>query len=360
MIASAVTGEPRAVSTIYGSPSGSQNKLPGERKLRVREVRRETALALSLVFERPADLEFVAGQFLTLVFHIGGADVRRSYSISSSPHDRSKLVVTVKKIENGLVSSWIHEHVRAGTSLRVRGPSGNFVFEPGQSRELLLIGGGSGITPLMSILRVALDETIDTRVALLFANSSDAEIIFAGELEQLASRVGDRLTITHVVEAPGVVRSVRGRIDQRVLSEAIATIGANAQVHLCGPSAMMESVIADLNALGIDPSQVHVERFASVRSATTTQSTTPRRLDVMGANALISPGQTVLEGASDAGISLDFSCTMGGCGACKVRLAAGEVVHDEPNCLTQQERDAGMILACVARPLSDIAIERLS
>lgn len=360
MLASALAGEQRPVSTLYGTPSRAQVTIPGERKLRVVEVRRETPNAISIVLERPADLEMKAGQFLTLILTINGVELRRSYSISSSPNDRKHLVITVKKVDGGVASTWIHEHVIAGMTLRARGPSGAFVFEPGLANELVLIAGGSGITPVMSILRVALEDTTDTRVSLVFANTSEDSMIFAREITALSEKYAGRLRVTHVLETAGKTPCVNGRADREVVRTALAEVGENPKAYVCGPPAMMDAVVDDLIALGVSRTQILVERFASVRASSTPASAQPRRLDVMGASAVVPPGKTVLEAASDAGISLDFSCTMGGCGACKARLVAGEVTHDEPNCLTQQERDAGMILACVARPLSDIAIERLS
>ena len=362
MLASGVTGERRPVATLYGHSSrAAAHVLPGERHLRVLGVRRETERALSLILDRPADFAFRAGQFVTLILTIDGNDVRRSYSLSSDPADRSRLVITVKRIDGGLASSWLHQHAGAGMILRVRGPSGTFTFEPGVTRELVLVGGGSGVTPLMSILRVALEQTADTRVTLVLANTSEHEIIFRDEIARFAATYSSRLRVLHVLETKGAFEGTEGRVSRQILADALSGHALDtARVHVCGPGAMMDSVTADLAALHVPATSVHIERFVSLRPLVTPPGSAPRRLEVMGVKGLISPGKTVLEGAQEAGVNLDYSCTMGGCGACKVRLLSGEVVHDEPNCLTQQERDAGMILTCVARPLSDISLERLS
>ncbi len=336
--------------------------LPGERRLRVLEVRRETEAALSVVFERPAGLSFEAGQFLTLLLPVGaGVLLPRSYSICSTPAEGEPLVVTVKRVLGGAGSGYVHERLRPGQVVRARGPSGSFTYRAGGPGRLLLVGGGSGITPLLGIARAALAGSAGARVELLYANRSAGDIIFAGALATLA---GDgRLRVTHFLEAPGGPWPHRaGRIGASDLAEALARAGGANEpaVYLCGPGPMMRELGAALEALGVPAGRVRVEHFHSVRPAPGAAGGGPRRLAVAGRDVVVAPGQTLLEAAAAAGVALPFSCAMGGCGACAARLVRGEVVHDEPNCLSDAERAAGVVLACVARPRTDVALEPLS
>ncbi|HEU4538949.1 MAG TPA: ferredoxin--NADP reductase [Polyangiaceae bacterium] len=355
MLARGLRAEPRPVSRRYEAARAAPG-LPGERRLRVLEVRRETAEAVSVVFERPAGLSFEAGQFLTLLLPVGGGLLPRSYSLSSTPAEGEPLVVTVKWVRGGAGSGYVHERLRPGQVVRARGPSGSFTYRPGAGPErLLLVGGGSGITPLMGIARAALAGSAGARVELLYANRSAGDVIFA---EALAALAGDgRLRVTHFLETPGGDLPHRaGRVGAGDLAEALERAGGEAAIYLCGPGPMMREVGAAFEALGVPAGRVRVEHFHSVRPAAAAAGLGPRRLEVAGRQVAVAAGQTLLEAAAVAGVPLAFSCGMGGCGACAVRLERGEVVLDEPNCLSAAERAAGVILACVARPRTDVAV----
>jgi ferredoxin-NADP reductase len=358
MLVSTVVGPRRPVAQVHRS-SREHAALPGERRLRVLSVRQETADTLSIALERPAGLTYQAGQFLTLVLALDGGEVRRSYSLCSSPLDGGPLVITVKQVANGLVSRWLHRNVRPGSVLRVRGPSGNFVFDPSDAiRRLVLVGGGSGITPLMGILRTALVGAPELPVYLLFASRSGADIIFRGELEALAA-AHPQLTVRHVLEAGDVSGCGQGRVTAAELETALGGEAAGARVYLCGPEGMMSAVEGALGARGVGPDQLRIERFVTVRRPVSEGASGLYQLRVGKQRAEAPASRTLLESATAAHLDLDFSCTMGGCGACKARLVEGEVVMDEPNCLSEAERAAGMVLTCVSRPLSDVVIERL-
>ncbi len=353
-----VLGPRRPVAREYRGSGGEAVVLPGERRLKVLSVRQETADAVSLVLERPAGVEYEAGQFLTLVLPIDGRELRRSYSLSSSPGSGA-LVITVKRVAGGAASGWIHRNVRPGMTLRVRGPSGNFVYRPSEPpARLVLVGGGSGITPLMGILRTALEATPGVPVYLVYANRSAEDVIFREELGQLqAAHPG--LTVRHVLEQGGGLPCSVGRVGRAELAEALGEDRTGVRVYLCGPDGMMAAVQEELKALGLPDGQLLLERFATVRPREVGQEGRLYQLRVGSRRVEVASGKTLLEGATAAGIDLDFSCTMGGCGACKARLVEGEVVMDEPNCLSEAERASGLVLTCVARPLSDVTIERL-
>lgn len=361
MVARGVVGERRPVVRGSGASDSAGAGLPGERRLRVLGVRAETADAVSLELERPEGLGYEAGQFLTLVLSVGGQELRRSYSLSSTPLDEGPLVITVKRVEGGAGSSWIHAEARAGHTLRVRGPSGAFTYHakdaPGR---LVLVGGGSGITPLMGILRTALRSTPDVPVALLYANRSPADVIFRDELGRLELEY-PRLTVTHVLERPGdELAGHEGRVTREHLAAALGAEPGQARVYLCGPAPMMAEVEAMLGELGLPPERLRQERFSTTRAVA--EESGGRRLYRLrvGSREVEAPSdRTLLESANEGQIVLDFSCTMGGCGSCKARLVEGDVVLDEPNCLSPDERAEGLILTCSARPRSDVVIERL-
>ncbi|MDW8251383.1 MAG: ferredoxin--NADP reductase [Myxococcales bacterium] len=359
MVVGGVLGPRRPVAREYRSGEAGGVVLPGERRLKVLAVRQETADAVSLVLERPAGMEYEAGQFLTLVLPIDGRELRRSYSLSSTPLLEGPLVITVKKVVGGAASGWIHRNVRPGMTLRVRGPSGNFVYRPSERpAKLVLVGGGSGITPLMGILRTAVEATPEVPVVLVYANRSVEDVIFREELAQLEV-LYPQLTVRHVLEKEGGLPCSVGRVGRAELEAALGGTREGVRVYLCGPEGMMAAVQQELRALGLEDKQILLERFVTVRPREMGQEGRLYQLRVGSRQVEVPSGKTLLEGATAAGVTLDFSCTMGGCGACKARLVDGEVVMDEPNCLSEAERAEGLVLTCVARPLSDVTIEQL-
>lgn len=350
-----VVGPARPTARRYARSDHSA-PVPGELRLRVLSVAHEADDAVTLSLERPAGFSFEAGQFLTLVLPVGGRELRRSYSLCSDPEDGSSLRVTVKRVHGGLGSGYVHDHVRAGSVLRVRGPSGNFTLPSPLPRRVVLLGGGSGATPLLSLAKVAARGGAE--VVFVLASRTASAAFFKDELGALAAAGSVR--VLHVVEDDdGTLPGARkGRVDLAVLRDAVGD-PTGAKVFLCGPEPMMEAVSRDLAALGVADEDLLRERFVSVRETTVELPKHPVRLTLAGRTIEVAPGKTLLEAATLAGADVDFSCTMGGCGACKARLVAGEVVLDEPNCLRRDEREAGMILTCVARPKTDVTIERL-
>ncbi|NGY63695.1 2Fe-2S iron-sulfur cluster binding domain-containing protein [Lentzea sp. NEAU-D13] len=321
------------------------------REVRVVEVRRETASAVTVVLEdagRPFD--FRPGQFFTLVTDIDGRQVRRPYSASSAPGS-SRLEITVKHVEGGRFSTHVHRTLAVGDTLSVRGPSGSFHVETGH--DVALIAAGSGVTPMMSMIRSLLAESTD-RIALLYSNRSLEETIFAAELERLAEH--DRLSVTHVLT------SRDGRLDVSGVREWAGSLASpGTRFYLCGPEPFMDTARQALDELGVPDDHVHVERYTTGPVAAA-GSTTPQRMLVedggrpVGA-AVAEPGQTLLDAGLAAGLALPFSCTVGSCGECVVRLRAGKVSQQEPNCLTAREKADGRILTCTSAPLTEVTLD---
>ncbi|MFE3598131.1 2Fe-2S iron-sulfur cluster-binding protein [Streptomyces sp. NPDC059142] len=331
------------------------------REVRVAEVRVETPSAVTLVLEdaggKPGRFDFRPGQFFTLVADIDGRTVRRAYSASSAPGSR-QLEVTVKQVEGGRFSTHAHRELRAGDRLAVRGPSGSFHAGPRPPEEIVLVAAGSGVTPMMSMIRARLAVRGGRdRIALLYSSRGEEEIIFAGELARLAKDHPDRLSVTHVLTrrdgrlgADGVHRWVTG------LSTA-----PDAHYYVCGPEPLMDAVQGVLAGLGVPDERVHHERFAGAAdsgpaTAVPQRMTVERDGQTLG-EVVVEPGQSLLDAGLAAGLPMPYSCTVGNCGDCMVRLRGGEVALSGPNCLTPRQEADGYVLTCVGCPLSEVVLD---
>ncbi|MCR3754007.1 2Fe-2S iron-sulfur cluster-binding protein [Lentzea californiensis] len=310
------------------------------REVRVAEVRQETASAVTLVLEDDRPFDFRPGQFFTLVADVGGVRVRRPYSASSAPGS-SRLEVTIKEVGR------FSRHVRtlvAGDRLFVRGPSGAFHAEPGH--EVVLLAAGSGMTPMMSIIRTLLAGPGD-RVFLLYSNRTAEDTIFAADLARLTERHPDRLGVTHVLTARD------GRLDvPRVRTWAAGLpLSSTARFYLCGPEPLMDTARQALDELGVPRDRVHAESYTS--ASTEAGSPAPQRMLVQrdgqpAGAAVVEPGQTLLDAGLAAGLPMPYSCTVGSCQECVVKLLAGKV--------SRQEED-GRVLTCTSAPLTDVTLE---
>jgi len=343
---------------------GQAKPRPARRTLRVAEVIEETPSTRTFVLEPAGDgappLAYRAGQHLTVIVDANGERHRRCYSFSSSPLAGSRPAITVKRMPDGLVSRHLHERIRAGDTLVVDEPTGNFTVDtdPSSAREIVLVAGGVGITPLMSMAETVLRAEPGSRVLLLCGNRSEDEIIFAQRIARLAAEFAPRLVVRHALDtAPEGWTGLRGALDGPLVMQALEGRAADA-CYVCGPEPMMRSVCEALAASGLTPDRIHTERFAYASAATThipdhaaeiTFARSGRRITARG-------GQTILQAGLDAGLDLPSSCTMGGCGACKLQKIEGTVVMSEPNCLSDNEREAGYILACCAYADTNVVI----
>lgn len=317
--------------------------------LTVAEIIRETPDAVTVRFADGHGLTWKAGQFLTVVVPTELGPLKRAYSISAAPG--GPLQVTVKRVAGGRASGWLVERLEVGQRLTIHGPSGSFVCEPSvdSTRRVLLVGAGSGITPLMAIAEVLRRDEPASAVRLVYGNRSPNDTIFRERLAGLAG-LQMKLVFEDDPEAPG-------RLDPERLAAEVGE-GPWDVIYTCGPRPVMEAVVAIAAARGWPaPKQ---ERFESLAETKGRASKTPQTLEIKTrttrSETVVRPGQTLLEAGLAAGVAMPFSCTMGGCGACRVRLV-GEVVHDEPNGLSAEERAAGYAFACIARPVGSCSVE---
>jgi 3-ketosteroid 9alpha-monooxygenase subunit B len=336
-------------------------------ELQVADVVDETADARSLVFKVPdgpgatpipADrLRYAPGQFLTLrVPSDRTGSVARCYSLCSSPFTDDALTVTVKRTVDGYASNWLCDHAHPGMKIHVLAPSGTFVPKT-LDADFLLLAAGSGITPMMAILKSALSEG-SGKVTLIYANRDEKSVIFAAALRDLAAKYPDRLTVVHWLE------TVQG------LPTAVALGGLVGQyldrdAFICGPGPFMAGAEEALKTVGVAPERVHIEVFKSLESDPFARVVIEEDDSDEGpATAVVTlDGEThevswprnakLLDVLLDKGLDAPFSCREGHCGACAVLTKSGEVAMEVNDVLEDSDLDEGLILACQARPKSD-------
>lgn len=352
-------------------PASPQQSVLSPSTLNVLGVVRETADAVSIVLAR-ADggaIEFKAGMFYTVIVTIDGQEYRRAYSVSSAAQDNTTVTITVKRVANGKVSNWLNDQLTAGSTLRVLGPSGSFVLEPStaQARKLLLVGGGSGITPLMSMVRTVLSQEPLSHIELLYGNRSKKDTIFYAALNALVKQHPDRFAITHVLEKPPKAwQGETGRLDRAMFAGLLDGILATSalgdlEVYTCGPSPVMQGVLDELVARGFPAERFHQEKFTPAAGAPDSARFERQTVSVHAQGQTwtetAQPGQTLLEAGLASGAPMLFSCTLGGCGRCRVKILEGEVDMPEPNCLLPEEKAQGYALSCIARPCCAVSFE---
>ena len=318
-------------------------------ELTVAEVIEETDDSKSIVFEIPEDLaerfEYRSGQFLTLRVTVDGHRLVRCYSLASAPGIDGRHKVTIKRVEGGRVSNWLNDHVAVGDRLEVMHPAGHFCLRERET-PLVLFGGGSGITPIISIIKTALEKT-SRPIKLIYANRNDRSIIFKEELANLLSSHPDRFEIVHRLD------DVHGFVDAaRVVQEVGPK--TDADFYICGPGPFMNVVESGLASLGIDEDQIFIERFESPDAAGT-----PSEVDTSGGivvtvaldgnetDIVVGDGETILAAARRAGLEAPFACEEAYCGCCMARVVEGEVeMLMNDGGIDQRQIDDGWILTC--------------
>jgi ring-1,2-phenylacetyl-CoA epoxidase subunit PaaE len=342
--------------------------------LRVAEIVPETAEANSIRFEIPDELRdtfaFRSGQHLTLRAEIDGEEVRRNYSLCTAPDERDWMV-TVKRIGGGVFSNWVGDRLKAGDTLEVMPPHGSFTteFNATAKRHVVGLAGGSGITPVMSLLRTLLKSETQSRFTLLYGNRDSSSIIFLEELARLKDRYLDRLELYHFLDAEeGDVDLFNGMLDRARLDEAIEhLIGSPEQVadwFICGPGPMMDAAESALIDRGIGRERIHIERFTADRPAA---SLVREMADLQSKAAGIVMSVTldgrtrkvpfsegnILDSARAAGLPAPFACKAGVCATCRAKVIGGKVEMAARYGLTDEEVEEGYVLTCQSVPAGD-------
>lgn len=343
--------------------------------LPVKEIVRETADAVTIVFAKPADAAFhyKAGQYLTLKLNVGGESLRRAYSLCSSPTTDADLMVTVKAVEGGRVSTYLNSSLQKGQTIEVFPPMGNFnvVPESGRAHHYVLFAGGSGITPLMSILKTVLKAEPGSRVTLLYGNKDEQSIIFRDALDREEAAADGRLRVIHLLsDASASWLGMRGLPTRAtVLNLAQDLLNADRlpkSFWMCGPAPMMEEVNAALGFLNIPKENIHREVFTAALPDPEAKVADPKRgtytvkiiLDGIEKDVVVNEKSTILDAAVDAGMDPPYACQMGVCCTCRAKLRSGKVQMDEDEGLSDTEISQGYILTCQSHPLtSDCVLE---
>lgn len=335
-------------------------KIPtGFKKVKVKEVVRETADAVSIHFDPEEKVDYKSGQFFTVAVNIDGKEERRSYSLCSSPFVDEYPAVAVKRVEGGKVSNYLNEKVSAGDELLLMDPIGNFTtpYSENNKRDVILFGGGSGITPLISIVKSVLDQEPNSKVTLVYANRDENSIIFENDIKELDSN--ERFNVIHVLEnAPSNWSGLTGRINDSIVKDAIDAAELDLECFMCGPGPMMDAVTEILNSLNVPKDKVHKESFVSdAVDAPVSDDIVAREvtiiLDGEEYKYTVNADETILEKGLDEDIDLPFSCQSGLCTACRGKCMSGKVQMVEDEGLSEAEIDEGYVLPCVSHPLTD-------
>lgn len=336
--------------------------------LRVTSVERDTDDAMVVGFEAPAEgFAFEPGQYLTLRATVGGQELRRSYSVCS---DRA-LKVGIRRVDGGAFSTWVHEQLKVGDVIESYPPQGRFVLPAASSgRHVLFIAGGSGITPILSLLSALLEREPQSRATLIYANRRTASTMFKEELEDLKNRFMTRLSLHLVFSREAVDAPLYGgRLDAGKLSAFLAgpvPAASVDQVFVCGPFEMNDQAEAALLGSGIPAERIHIERFGTPQSLSGQPAphavkpgdapearVTVIRDGISREIEFLSTDPSLLDAAAREGMDVPFSCKSGVCSTCRCKLVEGQVRMDKNFALDKDEVAAGFILSCQAHPLTE-------
>jgi ring-1,2-phenylacetyl-CoA epoxidase subunit PaaE len=345
---------------------------PRFHSLRIADVRRETPDAVSITFEIPDALRpayaFRAGQYLTLRATLEGEELRRSYSICTCPED-GELRIGIKQMQGGIFSTWANTALRPGDAIDVMSPTGRFglVHDEAPARVHVGFASGSGITPVLSILRGVLARDPHAMFFLFYGNRSSAEMLFREALDDLKDRYLSRLSVFHVLSQERQdLEVLNGRLDAdkvRHLLRHLVPAASIDHAYVCGPAGMSETIEATLRDLGLPEARIHVERFTSVLSGrpqarkqpvdAASVATATLIVDGKRSSVPVAEGEAVLDAALRAGLDLPFACKGGMCSTCRARVVEGSVTMDVNYSLEPWELAAGFVLTCQAHPTGD-------
>lgn len=369
--------------------------------LRVGAIFDETPTVKTFRLKRPdcgsIPFTFLPGQFLTFSADIDGKPIRRSYTIASSPTQRDYIEITVKREDQGAESRYLHDHVATGDLLSVSGPSGAFTFTGSETDSIVLISGGVGITPMMCIVRYLTDCSYPGDIFFLHGARTPRDYIFRDELDYLRRRHRNVHVSATMSDPAGTAwTGSRGQISKAFITGAVTDI-ARRRVHVCGPPAMMEAVMAELIELGVPKGKIKSEAFGAAKGAAPAPSpkasTAPAAADALaaadppqvngearptteasvgagapsaqaevrfrksGKSGTLAPDQPVLEAAEAIGVAIDYSCRVGTCGMCVVPLLEGSVTMDVEDGLLPADKARGIILACQAKSVGNLVVD---
>jgi len=339
--------------------------------LKIKKVIKVTSDAVSLHFKQPffKKLKYTPGQFLTLLVDIDGEIVRRCYSLNSAPGVDDYISVTVKRIKDGRVSNFLFNNIKEGDKIKVLAPMGDFTTVPNKNkkRHLVLFGAGSGITPLISILKSILNGEPQSKVSLIYGNRDLESIIFDEELAAYKAKFNGRLQLIHILDDPkGVEGCYKGRIERSQVKGLLEGLPyfpeEETEYYICGPSGMMIEAEEGLKACGVPESKIFIEKFSAPPPSSEENKVPGPMLENREVSIIykgktyevpVKAGMTILDAALDEKVDLPYVCMDGICGTCKATCTAGEVFMRKGHVLSQKEMDENMVLTCLCKPLTN-------
>ncbi|PCE66039.1 ferredoxin--NADP reductase [Sediminicola luteus] len=349
--------------------------------LKIIDKKDETAESVSLVFEIPttlkSDFTYKAGQYLTLRFRIEGEDVRRSYSICSAPTNDGPMRIGVKRVKNGLVSNHISDTLQVGDQVEVMPPNGRFFVTPDQAnyKTYYLFAAGSGITPILAILKTILHQETRSYVYLMYGNRDMKSAMFKTELDDLLEAYSDRFFMTHILSRSrsswlDMLRKKdedhrKGRIDTLSVKGFVNDYQPYAQdteYYICGPGTMIENTKTALKEIDVPDSRIHFESFGDTTSEASgigvSQAQLEAHLNGEKINVPMKEDQTILRALIEAGKEPPYSCEGGVCSTCVCKLESGKVHMKANMTLDEKEVAQGFILSCQSLPLTEKVVVR--
>lgn len=346
-------------------------------QLTISEVKKETPDCVSITFEIPSELlkdyQYMHGQHLTLKLLVNGKEVRRSYSLCSSPLLKEPLRVAIKRVKDGLGSNHINDNFKKGDVVEVMVPMGNFNTELKSTnrKHYVLFAGGSGITPMMSIIKTVLIAEPQSKLTLFYGNYNEASTIFKNELDELARQNPERLTIHYILQAPSTPNfpaDLVGVMTKDTMKELISKyVERNPVIEyfICGPGPMMDNAKEVLENNNVNKNFIHIEYFTSA-----VEEPKKDAADIHGdicevtviadgketTFQLATDGDAILDAAMDAGIDAPFSCKGAVCATCRAKLVEGKVNMTLNYALTDDEVEDGYILTCQSHPITPVVV----
>lgn len=340
-------------------------------ELKISNLKRETKDALSVSFDVPKELEeeflYLPGQHLTFKFPYEGKILRRSYSISGSHYFDEPLTITVKRVKDGRISNHINDTAAVGQTIEVMKPAGNFyaVPDPDKERNFVLLAGGSGITPMMSISKAILLNEPKSKIFLLYMNNDEESIIFKEQFDRLQQKY-PAFNVIHILSKPsdswqGETGFMTKERTANKIKELLQSDVQSAEYYVCGPKILQEILLDGLGELGIKDDKIHTEIFISPADTETetkvSESDIEKKIKIKlyGDEHIVgaTENESVLEAALRAGLEPPFSCQLGACATCRALLVSGKVEMENSDALTDDEINEGFILTCQAHPLTD-------
>ncbi|MCK0108310.1 ferredoxin--NADP reductase [Flavobacteriaceae bacterium S0825] len=337
-------------------------------KLTIKEIQKETDNAVTINFEVPNNLKdifsFKAGQYITLKTILNGNEVRRDYSLCVSPKS-NELRVAVKEVDNGTFSVYANNQLKVGDSLEVAPPKGRFVFEPNdkKTKNIALFAAGSGITPVLSIIKCALEEEAHSKVILVYGNKKTKDTMFLNELLELHHQYKDRFSIQFVFSQADEDNAIFGRIEKSTVNYIMKNKHKHVEVdafYLCGPEGMIHTVKDVLTEHNINDDVIHYELFKAAKASNDDIKTLSEGnthitviVDDEETEFEMSQKRNILESALDEDLDVPYSCQGGICSSCIARIKEGEATMRQNNILTDSELAEGLILTCQAHPTTN-------